>query len=461
VTAIRIEDLPGGSREAVDEKKLTLAFKAGDQSAYRFIYTRFESRVHHLCRRMLSDHGDAAEATQETFLRVYLNLGQFNGQYQLGAWIARIATNVCLDQIRHRQRRPIDATPLEVVELDPPVDAIEDGPEETVMRLSETRRVRRVLGQLPPLHRAAIVLRDFEGLRYSEIADILEITDGQVKALIHRARQNFKRSWTASIASLFMSTRLARIRKLDTPVGDHATSAAATQATEVATSAATMVGHCGAAAQTCGQFMSDKAAAIVTAALVGAAAAGGGIIAGAHESKPVQRPPARFQASGQSPTQNHAGARGSDTPFVSMVMEAPANSASPSRGNAEPVAEPNPVAPPPAERTAVEAESTDTDSTEEDSTDTDSTEEDSTESEEADPGAVADSNNESKPPPAEPPPPAPAPADEDSGDVDSIETGSDTVAESPNEFPPSPTESLPPLPGDTDSGDVDLPTAGD
>jgi RNA polymerase sigma-70 factor (ECF subfamily) len=448
--AIRIEDLPAGSRGEPDEKMLTLAFQAGDQSAYRSIYTRFESRVHHLCRRMLNDSDDAAEATQETFLRVYQGLGRFNGQYKLGAWITRIATNVCLDQIRTRQRKPIDATPIEVIELDPPLDA-EDSPEETVMRLSETRRVRRVLGQLPPLHRAAIVLRDFEGLRYCEIADILEITDCQVKALIHRARQNFKRSWTASLASLFMSTRLARIRRLDTPVGDHATGAAATQATEVATSAMTMVGHCGAAVQTCGQFMSDKAAAIFTAALVGTAAAGGGIIAGAHESKPVHRPSARFQPSGQSSTQNQAGLRGSDTSFEARAMEDPATSGTPSRENSEPVAEPNPVAPPPTEGRAVEA----------DSTDEDSTDSDSTESEEADSGTVSESPNESQPPPTEPPPPESAPADADSGDADSIETGSGTVSESPNGSQPSPTESLAPLPGDTDSGDAESPTVGD
>jgi RNA polymerase sigma-70 factor (ECF subfamily) len=376
VTAIRVEHLPRGSREELDEKKLTIAFKAGDESAYRSIYTRFESRVHHLCRRMLNDRDDAAEASQETFLRVYQGLGHFSGQYKLGAWITRIATNVCLDQIRTRQRKPIDATPIEALEIDPPVGAIEDGPEETVMRLSETRRVRRVLGELPPMHRAAIVLRDFEGLTYGEIADILEITDCQVKALIHRARQNFKRSWTAGLASLFIPTRVARIRRVDTPIRDHATGAATTQAADVATSAVTLVGQCGAAVPTCGQFMSDKAAAIFTAAVVGTAAAGGGIIAGAHESTPQPRPPARNQAS--SPAQNQAGPRGSGTSSIPSAIAAPDSSEAPSGEDTDPVTEPEPLpSPTPTETTPDETDSPNT----------------------------GDPPTDPKPPPNEPPPP--------------------------------------------------------
>ncbi|MGH2790276.1 MAG: sigma-70 family RNA polymerase sigma factor [Actinomycetota bacterium] len=387
MTAIRVEDLPGGSREDFDEKKLTVAFKAGDQSAYGSIYARFESRVNHLCRRMLTDRDDAAEATQETFLRVYQSLGRFNGQYKLGAWITRIATNVCLDQLRARQRKPIDATPLEAIEMDPPAGVIEDGPEETFMRLSETRRVRRVLKQLPPMHCAAIVLRDFEGLSYGEIADILEITDCQVKALIHRARQNFKRSWTAGLASLFIPTRLARIRRVDTPIRDQATGAAATHATEVATSAATLVGQCGAAVQTCGQYMTDKAAAIITAAVVGTAAAGGGIIAGANEAKPEHRQEARSQpaagpASNSVPNQNWAASKGSGSSAAPSAEQDPTGpSETPSEETTDPVAQPDPVpSPTPTETTPGDSG-----------------------------GSAGDTPTEPKPTPTEPPPPPPEP----------------------------------------------------
>ncbi|MEA2434211.1 MAG: hypothetical protein QOG54_1668 [Actinomycetota bacterium] len=190
-----------------EDKELTLAFKRGEDGAYQAIYDRYHSRVHGVCKRMLSNVDDAAEASQETFLRVYQALGRFNGRYQLGPWVTRIATNVCLDHLRSRSRRPSDPVPSELFEYELDQEADQHGPEALVIRNSESRQVRRVLAKLPPMHRAAIVLRDFEGLSYEEVAIALGVTDPQAKALIHRARQNFKRSWSSSIVAGFVSFR--------------------------------------------------------------------------------------------------------------------------------------------------------------------------------------------------------------------------------------------------------------
>src|SRR5687767_7015316 len=105
--------LPTGSFE---DKELTLAFQAGQKGAYQAIYERHHPRVSNVCRRMLSDPQDAQDATQETFLRVYQALGRFNGRYQLGAWITRIATNVCLDHLRGGKRRPTKQVSFEEIE---------------------------------------------------------------------------------------------------------------------------------------------------------------------------------------------------------------------------------------------------------------------------------------------------------------------------------------------------------
>ncbi|MEA2487456.1 MAG: hypothetical protein QOF16_1110, partial [Actinomycetota bacterium] len=119
---------------------------------------------------MLGQPEDAKEASQETFLRVYQGLGRFNGRYQLGPWITRIATNVCLDQLRSRQRKPSQAMPIEdFIRFEPATEGGVPEPEAVVIRNFESRRVRKVLESLPPAHRAAIVLRDFEGLSYSEV----------------------------------------------------------------------------------------------------------------------------------------------------------------------------------------------------------------------------------------------------------------------------------------------------
>src|SRR5689334_9645143 len=105
------EDRLGRGEVATEDKDLAIAFKNGELGAYDAIYGRYSDRVNGVCRRMLGQSEDAKEASQEVFLRVYQALPRFNGRYQLGAWITRIATNVCLDQIRGRNRKPSDAFP--------------------------------------------------------------------------------------------------------------------------------------------------------------------------------------------------------------------------------------------------------------------------------------------------------------------------------------------------------------
>src|SRR5919106_3427438 len=223
--------LPIGTPE---EHALALAFKSGERDAYRAIHDRYEARVQSVCRRMLHNPEDAAEAAQETFLRVYQGLGTFNGRYRLGAWVVRIATNVCLDQLRASTRRPSDPTPTELLDLESaPVDG--NDPEILFMRYAEGRKVRKILDSLPPMHRAAIVLRDFEGVSYAEIAETLELSECQVKALLHRARRGFRKNWTQAFASLLAPLAAFRrflVRPAKSDASAHLTTAS--QATESA-----------------------------------------------------------------------------------------------------------------------------------------------------------------------------------------------------------------------------------
>ena len=96
-----------GKRLALKElpdRELVIAFKAGESGAYDEIFRRYGHRIMRICDRKLGDPNDAAEAAQETFLRAYQALPRFNGSYKLGAWLSRIATNVCIDEIRSRSR---------------------------------------------------------------------------------------------------------------------------------------------------------------------------------------------------------------------------------------------------------------------------------------------------------------------------------------------------------------------
>jgi RNA polymerase sigma-70 factor (ECF subfamily) len=170
------------------DRDLVVAFKGGVPEAYDEMYRRYSERVNHVCRRMLGSPEDAREATQETFLKAYLALPRFNGQYKLGAWLSRIATNVCVDHIRRRGRTAV-VTPLnethESHNLDP-------SPEDVVIR---DVPALRTLEQIQPLHAQALELRNLQGMSHKEIAEQLHMSPLQVKALLHRARSSFKRAW--------------------------------------------------------------------------------------------------------------------------------------------------------------------------------------------------------------------------------------------------------------------------
>lgn len=269
-------EVQGLPPSTLEDKQLTLAYQAGDDGAYQAIYDRYFARVHNVCRRMLPNAQDAQDATQESFLRVYQALGRFNGRYQLGAWITRIATNVCLDHLRAKSRRPTSAFSLDEIEPESGerIDIDNDTPDEVVIRRAESRRVRKVLSKLPPMHRAAIVLRDFEGLSYEEVAVALNISDGQVKALIHRARRGFKRSWTSLGASIFIPARwFPRLRRIEPNAKDQASHSmhSVHQIAEGVTAAAAPAASSCSVLSQCGSFVAERLAPALAAMAVGAA----------------------------------------------------------------------------------------------------------------------------------------------------------------------------------------------
>src|SRR3972149_9281673 len=102
-----------GGYAALDDRMLVLDFQAGDPEAFVEIHHRYGGLARHVCRRFLPNRQDADEAFQETMVRVFQGLYRFNGRYALQPWIARIATNVSLDQLRAAARRPtVDGSSL-------------------------------------------------------------------------------------------------------------------------------------------------------------------------------------------------------------------------------------------------------------------------------------------------------------------------------------------------------------
>lgn len=333
-----------------EDKRLVLAFKGGDTSSYDAIYERHADSVRRVCRRMLVNKQDADEAFQETFLKVYRALGRFNGRYQLGAWITRIATNVCLDQIRSKTRHPVVAVEPDAldVDLESAVAVEHSDPEYQVIRRQESRHVRRVLEKLPPTHRAAIILRDFECLSYAEVAEALDISETQTKALIHRARKSFKRTWTAPLAALLPWRLVQRFRRLDL----------AEQPAQWVPASQTVV-TCSSVMQQCGQFVLERVAPVATVALLGTATGAALTQPGAEGSSTPDRPAVEAREEGESSMQltrvlakrtarREAPMREAGTPVPPAEPEAPpAEEVPPAEEPVPPAEEP----PPPEEGT--------------------------------------------------------------------------------------------------------------
>lgn len=164
----------------------------GDVNAFEKLVTEYEKAVYAIAQRMTGNAEDAADMTQETFIKAYNSLQSFRGDSKFSVWLYRIANNVCLDFLRSRNRRPTVSLSAEdddgeETQLD---IADESQSPELLLESSLTRdAVRRGLDALPPDYRQILLLREIHGLSYEEIASALGIESGTVKSRIFRARK--------------------------------------------------------------------------------------------------------------------------------------------------------------------------------------------------------------------------------------------------------------------------------
>jgi RNA polymerase sigma-70 factor, ECF subfamily len=149
---------------------------------------KYQDRIYNLCRYMLRDHQDAQDAAQDAFLKAYRGLKNFRPEASLYTWLYRIAVNTCLDYRRKAIRTPptTECIPEERVSED-------RSPDRTCESKEAAETVQSALQKLPKKLRAAIVLREIEGLSYEEIARVLNTSVGTVKSRISRAREELRR----------------------------------------------------------------------------------------------------------------------------------------------------------------------------------------------------------------------------------------------------------------------------
>lgn len=182
------------------ESGLVEKLRARDAAAFDTLVNRYSADVYSLLYRLTSDPEEAADLTQETFLRALRSIKNFRGRSELKTWLFRIAINESRNRFRWWKRRRRDQT----LSLDANVgdsetqvwETISDNsisPEDEVLRQERTKALTEALGSLKPIYREAIVLCDIEGLSYEECAEALETNIGTVKSRISRGRDELRR----------------------------------------------------------------------------------------------------------------------------------------------------------------------------------------------------------------------------------------------------------------------------
>ena len=177
-----------------DESQLIADSQRGDVRAFNVLVEHYQTRLYNLCYRMLGDPDAAADVTQDAFLSAFRNIRRYRGG-SFAAWLMRIATNGCYDQLRARQRRPTSSIDALLDDEDHAPRQFEDvgeSPDERSLRNELAGEIQRGLDQLDADQRVAIVLSDIQGFSYDEISAVTGWPLGTVKSRLSRGRAQLR-----------------------------------------------------------------------------------------------------------------------------------------------------------------------------------------------------------------------------------------------------------------------------
>jgi RNA polymerase sigma-70 factor (ECF subfamily) len=180
----------------MDEAGLIQDAQQGNLDAFNRLILAYQDRVYNQAFRVLGEYQSADDATQEAFISAYKNIRSFRGG-SFRAWLLRIVTNACYDELRRKKRRP--TTPLEPVddegdEIESPHWIADPGelPEDNVARSELANAIQDCLDQLSEDFRVVVVLVDVQGLDYLEASEVIGKPLGTIKSRLARARNRMK-----------------------------------------------------------------------------------------------------------------------------------------------------------------------------------------------------------------------------------------------------------------------------
>jgi RNA polymerase sigma-70 factor, ECF subfamily len=191
------------AKEAEEDRALVERVQAGDKEAFRTLVERHQRRAFSIAMALVRDENDARELVQDAFLRVYKNIGGFQGQSSFFTWLYRIITNLSIDLIRKpgRQVAELDENRAGSESEDGPskdfpfLSRIDGADPADVVRRGEIAiRLREALAALPDYHRGVILMREVEGLSYEEMAQAMKVSKGTIMSRLFHARQKLQKA---------------------------------------------------------------------------------------------------------------------------------------------------------------------------------------------------------------------------------------------------------------------------
>lgn len=194
---------PSRSGTETREADLELVRRAqkGDVKAFEDLLGRYRRKVFGLAMGMVGNRDDAMDVMQDAFVRVYRHLGSFQGDSSFYTWVYRITMNLCIDHVRKAAR--MRAAPYEdrlahdnVDQGDFPILPVRHdvNPGKAARRHEVMEKLARALEDLPPHHRAVIVMREFEGLTYEEMAQVMQVPKGTIMSRLFHARHKLQKA---------------------------------------------------------------------------------------------------------------------------------------------------------------------------------------------------------------------------------------------------------------------------
>ena len=200
--ATTLGDLASAIAVRSAESAVIAELKAGSEDAYAWLIGEFHQPIYSLIYRIVNDPSDAADTTQEVFLKVFRGMKHFHGESSLKTWIYRIALHEASNRRRWWFRHKAQERPFDPVTSEEPPSAGDhlvdqrESPFDQCAHEEVRAAVERALAYVPEPYRTAIILRDLEEMSYEEVADVLQISLGTVKSRITRGRDALRKKLT-------------------------------------------------------------------------------------------------------------------------------------------------------------------------------------------------------------------------------------------------------------------------